>query len=388
MLLVGNRPDRAEEIIRVREGVLRKTKVPLGEIVSLVALQDVEGVMPLIDYGDDWYEMPEYPLCLEDKLKLTNKEIWKILASVYDTIRAINDRGWVHCDITVWNIWMGLDLHPVLGDFGQCYHSPSSRDPTADPADCDIRGIWGAKAPKLSFRGILQWIERWYDMTFKDDQPELVALEAKMRAGLPDDFPVSSYQKMTWPGGYEICGTRDCEARWKIMSRDVTAIMDRTVLDLGCNYGWFTFQSAQSGAKLSVGLDSISKYIRCALEMSKLFNVPRAAFCAFDLDKLTLDELQRVTGRRYFDVVYCLSIWHHIHDKDSFMSALRDIAKERIYFEMTRKNDPIHRPKTNHSEWGTEEWWTYLEYELPSFKVVHLGMVGDLMRPIFEARRK
>lgn len=380
MLLTEHRSDRKEQVTRVRPGVVRKTNVAPREILSLRTLQGVPGVMPLIDYGSNWYEMPEYPLCLADRLRLTKQEIWSILRSIYDTIYEINSRGWVHCDVAPWNVWMYPDLRPVLSDFGQCYYN---RDSNANPEDCDIYGRWGAKTPRLSFRGILLWIQERYDMEFQDEHPEFVALEAKMREGLPDGLE-TSYQQMTWPGGYEICGTRDCNARWSVMSAG-HKLLDRSVLDLGCNFGWFTFQAAKSGARVAVGLDSIPKYVTCALEMAKLFYVPRALFCVFDIADLSVQSLTESTGLGHYDVVLCLSVWHHIVDKASFMSELRNIAKERIYFEMTREGDAIHNPEANFAHFSQQDWLNYLTTQLPEWTVKFLGMDGVLQRPLFEA---
>ncbi len=109
---------------------------------------------------------------------------------------------------------------------------------------------------------------------------------------------------------------------WKLL-RD---IQTKTVLDLGCNNGYFTREAMKRGAKRAVGVD-VSDAIVGARELAKQEGVD-AEFWQANLDS---PEFRKFCPR--FDIVFCLSVITHVKDKVEFINWLDGIAKHIIVFE-------------------------------------------------------
>jgi SAM-dependent methyltransferase len=101
----------------------------------------------------------------------------------------------------------------------------------------------------------------------------------------------------------------------------------RTVLDLGCNNGYFVRHALKHGAKRAVGVDK-SDCIIGARELAKQEGLTKAEFWQVDLDS---KEFRRFCPR--FDTVLLLSVLTHVNDKEEFLDWLDSIIKWRFIFE-------------------------------------------------------
>ena len=99
-----------------------------------------------------------------------------------------------------------------------------------------------------------------------------------------------------------------------------------SVLDLGCNNGYFTREAMKHGAKRAVGVDE-SNAILGARELAEEEGV-KAEFWQLDLDSV---EFRRHCPR--FDVVFLLSVLTHVKDKEEFLNWLDGIVKFILVFE-------------------------------------------------------
>lgn len=100
----------------------------------------------------------------------------------------------------------------------------------------------------------------------------------------------------------------------------------KTVLDLGCNNGYFTRLAMKCGAKRAVGVD-ISSCIEGAKELAKQEGLD----CEFWQLNMESREFKRFCPK--FDVVIFLSALAKIKDKDAFLIWLDDVVQGRLIFE-------------------------------------------------------
>ena len=105
---------------------------------------------------------------------------------------------------------------------------------------------------------------------------------------------------------------------------DMDIVKGKTVLDIGCNNGYFVRKALEHGATRAVGVDK-SDCIEGARELSKGTN---AEFWQTNLDS---PEFRKYCPR--FDVVFLLSVITHVRDKEEFLNWLDDKVKYMLVFE-------------------------------------------------------
>src|SRR4051794_19520070 len=90
----------------------------------------------------------------------------------------------------------------------------------------------------------------------------------------------------------------------------------KSVLDLGCNEGYFCFEAKQRGASYVLGLDYDEKLLTSAREMALELNL-EVEFQLANLHKLSLS--------RKFDFIIFLSALHYIDQPAQLLSRIRDL---------------------------------------------------------------
>jgi ubiquinone/menaquinone biosynthesis C-methylase UbiE len=105
---------------------------------------------------------------------------------------------------------------------------------------------------------------------------------------------------------------------------------DKTVLDIGCNTGVFTFELAKLGAKIS-GIDISLPAVKRAHEYSDQLQC-RVPFYVADMDSLPFRS-------DYFDIVIVTAALDHIQDAHRAISEIKRVLKigGRVFVDVTYK---------------------------------------------------
>ena len=106
----------------------------------------------------------------------------------------------------------------------------------------------------------------------------------------------------------------------------LSIVQKRTVLDLGCNNGYFTREALKRGARRAVGVDE-SNAVLAARELAAQEG-SKAEFWQQDLDS---KEFRRFCPK--FEVVFTLSVLTHVRDKEEFLDWLDGICTYALVFE-------------------------------------------------------
>lgn len=101
---------------------------------------------------------------------------------------------------------------------------------------------------------------------------------------------------------------------------------NKTVLDLGCNSGYFTRLAIKSGAKRAVGVD-----IGACIEGARLLAEQEGVACEFWQLNMEDEVFQRFCPK--FDVVLLLSSLAKMKDKERFLKWLDTVVQGRLIFE-------------------------------------------------------
>jgi 2-polyprenyl-3-methyl-5-hydroxy-6-metoxy-1,4-benzoquinol methylase len=119
---------------------------------------------------------------------------------------------------------------------------------------------------------------------------------------------------------------------WKEMSRYLGDLKHKRVLDVGCNYGYYSWLLTQAGAKV-IGVDNQQKLIEEARK-----NDPEATFYAADIEAF----IQNITS--IFNVTLFLNTFHHMIAKDNVRAwqcfhKLSETTELMIFMIKVRKGD-------------------------------------------------
>lgn len=112
-------------------------------------------------------------------------------------------------------------------------------------------------------------------------------------------------------GPFSIMGTYiDAEWRsdqkWKLLE-NLTSLKGKTILDIGCNNGYYMFRMLQEDPAFVLGIDPV---LRCKLQFDLVHRLSGKQNVAMELlGHEDLDSFKSV-----FDIVYCLGIIYHTTD--------------------------------------------------------------------------
>jgi tRNA (mo5U34)-methyltransferase len=174
--------------------------------------------------------------------------------------------------------------------------------------------------------------------------PRAVAaeLEAELRSPLPWMYPwrLTPDVAISLGEGSELPSVHNTRAEMiEPVVREALAAAGReaTVLDLGCNEGWFAHQALEWGAARVVGLDVREANVRRARLIAEHFGLESLQFERADV--LALDPAQLGT----FDVVLVLGLIYHLENPVGALRAARALTRGTAVVEsqLTAYEQPI-----------------------------------------------
>jgi tRNA (mo5U34)-methyltransferase len=98
----------------------------------------------------------------------------------------------------------------------------------------------------------------------------------------------------------------------------------RTVVDVACNCGGFSFAAARAGADRVLGFDIVERYIEQAELIRRALGVEQPEFRVLSIDDVGAE----TTGT--FDVTLCLGILYHLEDPVGAMRRLSAITEHAM----------------------------------------------------------
>lgn len=150
------------------------------------------------------------------------------------------------------------------------------------------------------------------------------------------------YQKIDLPFGLSTAGSDRSSSFNMIFPSDLAG---KTVLDLGCNHGFFCFEALRRGAERVVGYDVRTNAIKGAKILARCLGA-KAEFAVRDFD--------REPPTEHFDYVLCLNVLHHLRNPLTMIDRIVDIANEIVAIEVAvpglfelldLKIEPVQWPK-------------------------------------------
>lgn len=130
------------------------------------------------------------------------------------------------------------------------------------------------------------------------------------------------YQRIDLPFGLHTPGEDRRATADIIFPEDLSG---KSVVDLGCNHGFFCFEALRRGAARAVGYDHSKQIVRRANRLAEIKQAP-AEISVRDLDA------EPVKGR--FDYVLCLNALHHFDNPLLQLERMMDATREVLVLEV------------------------------------------------------
>jgi tRNA (mo5U34)-methyltransferase len=163
----------------------------------------------------------------------------------------------------------------------------------------------------------------------------------------------------------EDAGGRRLETPGSLLCHDLLRTMDRfrfpadfsgkTVLDIGCNAGFFSVVAKLRGARSVLGLDHQPHYIEQARLLREILGVD-VDFCVGDGHGLD-------GGLGTFDIVINTGVIYHLQNPMDFLGRMATLTREMMYLE----SEVLSDPHVAEHAWFIEKayrgdasnWWIY-----------------------------
>jgi 2-polyprenyl-3-methyl-5-hydroxy-6-metoxy-1,4-benzoquinol methylase len=145
---------------------------------------------------------------------------------------------------------------------------------------------------------------------------------------------IDNYQRIELPHGLVTPG-RDRRATADLVFR--SGVQGRSVLDVGCKYGYFCHEALRRGAVRAKGVDVNADSIRIGRRI--------AEFCKREIEFECIDFGDLAGGER-FDVVLFLNMLHHGVDPVATLRKLAALTSELLVVELaTPRDHQTHVPR-------------------------------------------
>jgi tRNA (mo5U34)-methyltransferase len=130
---------------------------------------------------------------------------------------------------------------------------------------------------------------------------------------------------------------------------------DKTVLDVGCNAGYYGFVAKSRGASRVTGVELDPHFVRQARYLATLLGL--------DVDFLHDDVHNVHTGLGIFDIIICSGLMYHITDPTNVLARMSEVCADAILIESEFLLDPALTHMARFIE-GTyrgdpSNWWIY-----------------------------
>jgi 2-polyprenyl-3-methyl-5-hydroxy-6-metoxy-1,4-benzoquinol methylase len=120
----------------------------------------------------------------------------------------------------------------------------------------------------------------------------------------------------------------------------------KTIIDIGCHFGYYVLQAAWDGAEYCLGMDISRKVLRVGSQVAKQLKLRNINFVEENIENIGMKRCSTWP----FDIVLCLNLLHHLENIDRGKRVLEKIdaiAREQMIFCLSL-------PKNGAMAWAEE----------------------------------
>jgi tRNA (mo5U34)-methyltransferase len=141
-----------------------------------------------------------------------------------------------------------------------------------------------------------------------------------------------------------------------------------TVLDIGCNAGFYSIEMMRRGAARVVGIDSDEGYLAQARFAAEMCNVE------IELQQMSVFEVGRLEEK--FDIVLFMGVFYHLRHPLLALDLIREhVARDMLVFQSMLRGHPAGQPvQPDYSFWDTD---VFDDPSYPKMHFVENSYAGD-----------
>ncbi len=136
--------------------------------------------------------------------------------------------------------------------------------------------------------------------------------------------------------------------KWKHIQEAIPEdLTGATVLDIGCNGGFYSIQMKQRGAKHVLGIDIDDRYLEQARFAAETLGVE------IEFQKLSVYGIDEIAGE--FDYVFFMGVFYHLrYPLYALDRVIKKIRGKLVFQTMIRGSEDVEQWRENYSFWETK----------------------------------
>jgi tRNA (mo5U34)-methyltransferase len=136
--------------------------------------------------------------------------------------------------------------------------------------------------------------------------------------------------------------------KWKSISNEIPQdLSGATVLDIGCNGGFYCIHMKQRGAARVLGIDVEDRYLNQARFASETLGLE------IEFEKHSVYDVDRIAGK--FDYVLFMGVFYHLrYPLYALDKVVQKVGSKLIFQSMTRGSDRVRAWEENYHFWNKE----------------------------------
>lgn len=180
-----------------------------------------------------------------------------------------------------------------------------------------------------------------------------------------------------WFHNFELHGVRTAphhflgdfpNIKWRhlenVIPRDLSGA---TVLDIGCNGGFYSIQMKRRGAERVLGIDVDDRYLNQARFAAEQFELD------IEFEKRSVYEVANLSGQ--FDYVFFMGVFYHLrYPLYALDNIVKKVGKQLIFQTMIRGSETARAYEQDYNFWNKE---VFHEPDFPQMYFIEQRYAGD-----------